>query len=260
MKRNYSNIIVVGYPKSGNTWLTRLVSELASAPIIGGWNKRFKRMELYDSNDSWSNSPWRVFKSHSYWQYLSTTTDCKKDRLILVVRDVRAVAASAASYFSRLPNTFIEKKICNIHPITYMIYRRLFLSREKISTDDVIQVLVHGNKFAWCRTSWDDYTNKFLDNNCFFIRYEDMHTQPIKECQRILNHLGIYRSIQHIELAVEKHNFNNVKKRAVDNGNKRLINFLRRGSCDAWKEELTPSQICILTNRFVPTLKKLKYI
>jgi hypothetical protein len=32
-------VLVVGYPKSGNTWLTRLTAELLNAPVRGFWNE-----------------------------------------------------------------------------------------------------------------------------------------------------------------------------------------------------------------------------
>ena len=32
-------VLVVGYPKSGNTWLTRLTAELLGAPVKGFWRE-----------------------------------------------------------------------------------------------------------------------------------------------------------------------------------------------------------------------------
>jgi hypothetical protein len=29
------DVIIVGYPKSGNTWVTRLVAELIGCPVVG---------------------------------------------------------------------------------------------------------------------------------------------------------------------------------------------------------------------------------
>ena len=30
-----NNIVIAGYPKSGNTWLTRLVAEVLKCPVVG---------------------------------------------------------------------------------------------------------------------------------------------------------------------------------------------------------------------------------
>lgn len=34
-----NTIVITGYPKSGNTWLTRLVGEVTQFPVVGFWNE-----------------------------------------------------------------------------------------------------------------------------------------------------------------------------------------------------------------------------
>lgn len=34
-----TNIIVAGYPKSGNTWATRLLAEVIGYPVAGSWRR-----------------------------------------------------------------------------------------------------------------------------------------------------------------------------------------------------------------------------
>jgi hypothetical protein len=40
------NIIVIGYPKSGCTWATRLVAELVGCPVAGFWQSRRKEIAI----------------------------------------------------------------------------------------------------------------------------------------------------------------------------------------------------------------------
>ena len=40
------NIIVVGYPKSGCTWATRLVAELVGCPVGGFWQSDKKEIAV----------------------------------------------------------------------------------------------------------------------------------------------------------------------------------------------------------------------
>ena len=34
-----NKVIITGYPKSGNTWLTRLIAEALDSPVIGFYNE-----------------------------------------------------------------------------------------------------------------------------------------------------------------------------------------------------------------------------
>ena len=54
------NIIVVGYPKSGSTWITRLTAELVGCPITGFWNQSNQNEIAREGQDR--TSDFRCFK------------------------------------------------------------------------------------------------------------------------------------------------------------------------------------------------------
>ena len=129
-------IIIAGYPKSGNTWLSRLTANLVGCPVEGF---------LYNPNNveiaiegTERVSDYRVYKSHHQLSEL-TKEDIQNSKIIYVVRDPRDVLCSFRkmtdnpypnyldSIFASLGAfqyaKFLKKKIipCNLHRNTIQI-------------------------------------------------------------------------------------------------------------------------------------------
>lgn len=111
------NVIIVGYPKSGNTWITRLTAELIGCPVSGFWNEP-DNQEIAVEGQS-RNSEFRCFKSHHPLSELSNTFDTKdhkKNHIIYVIRDPRDVSVSGAHYFK------FENRFKRLQKIFYSCY------------------------------------------------------------------------------------------------------------------------------------------
>ena len=57
-----TRIIVCGYPKSGNTWLTRLVAEIIMSPVVGFWMYPLHNEVAIEGLDR--KSDYMCFKAH----------------------------------------------------------------------------------------------------------------------------------------------------------------------------------------------------
>jgi hypothetical protein len=231
------NIIVAGYPKSGNTWATRLVAEVIGCPVGGSWKRN--TIDALEIEGQERNSDNVVYKSHF------TRTALRglefSDRVIGIVRDPRDVVCSAANYF---PLSIYEKmkgKKCDRY-------------------EAMVDVLINGGPYPYCRRSWNQHVRSFLDDQCLLIRYEDLHVKPLETINRILQYIHVERHPDSVSAAVEKQSFNQRKERAVREADSRNEHFLRKGKVGAFSEELTSAQIEQLQNACGSTMAQLGYI
>ena len=93
-------ILVVGYPKSGNTWLTKLVAALVDCPSKG-YLEQDERIEISQEGLN-RNSNYECWKSHHMLHELQETISCN-DKIIYIVRDPRDLAISATHYLKSPP-------------------------------------------------------------------------------------------------------------------------------------------------------------
>src|SRR5262245_10669587 len=98
-------VLVAGYPKSGNTWLTRLTAELLGAPVKGFWKEPDNDEIAVEGQTRVSDI--EVYKGHH--SYGAMRRDFSLADVVYVVRDVRDVAISGAHYFSFKPPSWFGK-------------------------------------------------------------------------------------------------------------------------------------------------------
>lgn len=260
MEGNNKNIVICGYPKSGTTWLTRLVGEMLDCPVTGSWG--FSNDFLTAEGEE-RISEYRCFKSHHvYEELLNSNNDIH--RVIYIYRDPRDVVISGAHHFIFIPDIF--KKI--LGALVKSDYWRFWIQsklnllvplrkRKNLMTD-----LVLGNrriKLKWLDLSWSDHINEFRNKDVLIIKYEDLVKSRYEIIKDIMVYLGKDTAHERIEELCNYSSFETMKKgfeEREDYFNQRLM---RSGKSDQWKSDLPKKLAEKITLANESLLKELGY-
>lgn len=222
-------IYVAGYPKSGTTWITRLLGDALSCPTGGslareddreiateGWNRnsdRVVRKGHFSLFDTHSLQP--VLRPHQlHWKALRE----KDHRVVFVIRDPRDIAVSGAYHWKIPMKSCIENMILGTNSFRSM------------------------GPWAKYVLAWMEKLDKFDGVLC---HYEDMlngHTY----LRRILHRLSFQVEPQHVKEAYERQSFKNrVADINASNGEKYNLGkefnlrFMRKGIAGDWKNHFS---------------------
>ncbi len=248
-------ILVLGYPKSGTTWVTRLTAQLLGAPVKGFWGEPSNADMAIEGAARVSS--FEVFKGHHTYDAIRDEVDLRD--VVYVARDVRDVAVSGACYFAFRPRkplarlaVSLRKRLAGAAGTTRENARKLREMLRILSEGDVWPSL-------WCAQPWDRHVTDFVSARAFVIRYEDLLATPERECARLLRHLGVVRPRGHVLDAILAQSFVSAKRRFLASGKVQHAEFLREGRSGEWKQRLTPDQAAFCAERFGPALARLGY-
>jgi len=232
-------IVVVGYPKSGCTWATRLVAELVGCPVAGFWQSDKKEIAVEGEHRV---SDFRCYKSHHQLRELGLRPDDPDVWLIYVLRDPRDIAISAANYFQfdRFPIlTALFRSVRRGEKLYRHTLYPLLVS-QNYRLDRMTEALLHGSAEVhnWCRVAWREHWRPYERAGVPIIRYEDLLATPEEQSRRILDHLRIERSAEAIAAAVENQSFERKKEALLRRGESGRAKFLRVGKSGQWREKL----------------------
>ncbi len=251
------NVVIVGYPKSGTTWISRLVAELVECKLQGNWGFDNKYEPIKEGQERVSE--YTCYKSHHKFNAIFDASDKGIYKIIYVIRDPRDIAISSLYYFDNtypkiknklLQNSFglILNKI--IQKITHLIKSKNSKKRK------MIHMVLSGDKSIteWSELSWKEHFKPYLNNDVLFIKYENMLLNPENECQKILTELNISKSKNHIIESIKNQSFDK-KKEEVNTNNK----LLRIGKYGYWKTELSDNEKSLFITELKKELSIFKY-
>ena len=88
-------IFVIGYPRSGNTWLARLTADALDSPMVGGDNP----IDQADNKHNYTGE-FVIYKSH-YSKKSKPDFITEYSKILYIVRDFRDVLISGYFYNHR---------------------------------------------------------------------------------------------------------------------------------------------------------------
>jgi len=233
------NILVVGYPKSGCTWATRLVAELVGCPVSGFWQSDKKEIAIEGEERV---SDFRCYKSHHQLAELGVPPDDPANRLIYILRDPRDIAISAANYFQfdRFPEVAALFRHVRRGEKFYRHTLYPLLAGEDYRLERMTEAVLHGSAGVhnWVRVSWRDHWRPYEAAGVPIVRYEDLLAAPEEQAKRILHHLGLGRSNEEIASAIDNQSFERKKQTLLERGETGRAKFLRVGKSGQWREKL----------------------
>ncbi len=240
-------VYVAGYPKSGTTWITRLLGDVLSCKTGGSLPAEDKKeiaTEVYgDTNitvrkghfvlmDTIASLP--VIKPHRLqWKGLRK----RSHKVVLIVRDPRDIAVSGAFHW-------------------------------KVSVSSFLMDMIKGTNGMRTMGPWNVFMREWLAKykkfDAIIVRYEDM-LQGTEFLEQLLNNLGFVVAEKKIAEAYERQNFQNRVVDIIQNGHNynlgRAFNlrFMRKGVVGDWHNHFTRAEAFDTEVSFGELLSYFKY-
>ena len=195
MSVELTKILIVGYPKSGNTWLTRLCAQILDCPVEGYWQSDHDEIAVEGKQ---RESRYRCYKSHHVWSELQGFQE-QPDHIIYICRDPRDVYLSGMHYFYDLDPLKQENKTL-LSRLINRFYKEL-IGNSRMS-EKMFNALVNGDSRVHnvTSTSWFNHLKPFRENSeVLFLRYEDLLEQPLEEAQKLVRHFEVEKTDQELQ-------------------------------------------------------------
>ena len=232
------DIVVTGYPRSGNVWTARLLGDALDFPVVGiqgGWGSL--AAEGFDRP-----GPRRVMQTH-FWpkhgqafrgEHLCVDPRYREERqLLLVVRDPRDMAVSISHHW-------------------------------KWTLDRTLDLLINGPG-PLSLPPWHEYVTAWLHEAIPYVRYEDLYRNALVELEKVLCVLDLVAR-KPLADVVERQSFS-VKRKEMEQhgdtysfGREAQLEHLRSGKTGEWKGAFSDEQAVRAIEIWGPLLKTLGYI
>jgi hypothetical protein len=234
------DVLIVSYPKSGNTWTRFLIGNLISQdePLTFA-NVERKVPSIYLSEEVLQRAPKpRLLKSHEYF-------DPRYKKVIYIVRDPRDVAVSYYHFFAKV------RLIEDGYPMDEFVLR--FIAGELDGFGSWGE-----NVGSWLGARGED--PKFL-----LLRYEDMLENPVHELRKVTSLLSMSATDERLDRAVELSSADRMRRLEKEQSwegikeNRRDKAFVRVARAGNWRNELSEASAAQIEEAWGQTMERLGY-
>jgi hypothetical protein len=225
-------ILVNGVPKTGTTWLARLLSTMPGQRRIGDFE--------FDIQRYWEVEPGDVVHGHDrYSKELHRILRETGIKTVVTMRDPRDQVVSHMFHVRRLES----------HPWNQRVV--------DLSEDDALMLCIEGREGSTADTFfggvgfWAKF-NREWSTQCpevHFVRYEDFLARPAEELGGLTRELGFEAGPGLIEAVVERNSFDRlivgkkIWKQTRARGQGDAKSFYRKGVAGDWKEHFKPHHV-----------------
>jgi hypothetical protein len=234
-----SDVFIVSYPKSGNSWVRFLIANYISEKTIDFNTVQSLIPDIESAPDKINNikhTP-RFIKSHSAY-------NAKYPNVIYIVRDGRDTAVSY--YYYHILIGRIDKNM------DFRTYFYDFFMKEK-------------SKFG----GWGEHVNSWRSaSNVLFIKYEDMLSDTENEFKKILKFSGLELNPEKINRALHNASFKNLQQ--IESMNRDYMQqkhnvqdsgygFVRKGILGDWKNHFDDEMLAVFNSKYSTTMYEIGY-
>ncbi len=253
-KARRASFLIIGHPKSGNTWLKAMISRL--------YQQRYNLPEhkLINTDEFARKIPGipRLAATNGLYSYEGEVGKClaegaadnplRHKPVVFLARNPIDIAVSWYHQFTKRQSR-AKQELIN-HSIANPIDRRQIELWDFVRHSDIGLESLIDYQNTWARNI------AALDRG-LLVSYEDLRAQPVQTLQTILQHVGEAFSTAEIEAAVEWGSFSNLRKLEVNNtfkqGGMKLVNAndpstykVRRGKVGGYIEDFSAEQVAEL--------------
>ncbi|MDT8390959.1 MAG: sulfotransferase domain-containing protein [Lentisphaeria bacterium] len=224
-----SDIIVTGYPKSGNTWFQHLLSGILYG--VPGGRAPHELIELLVP-DVDGTAYYRRLSDPMFFKSHHPSTHRYK-RVIYLVRDGRD---AMVSYYHWLKAE----------------------GRNDLRFSDLLDSpsLEYG--------CWHEHVDGWLANpyqaDMLVVKYEDLKKKPVDILTEVCSFAGIDSDRQHLEWVIQECCFNNLQKKENTQGYYKNFKTFRRGVVGSYRDEMPEDFLAEFEKVAGPVLKRLGYL
>lgn len=220
------DLFVVGYPRSGNTYLSRLLGDLLISPV----QARFPREAIADEGFD------RPGKYIIRQEHLDSESYKDEQPVILIVRDPRDVAVSAWKYWNR----------SSLQDTLHCMGKGIFPLR-------------HGGGWSSFYSYWID--NRYSD---IMIHFEELVDDPESELMWIVDGLGLQignslKDVVHRQSMDERKKIAALHGDEMPHGKNVQVSTLRKGVSGDWKNHFSRDDQKLAFEYFGDIAKRMGY-